>query len=170
MKKRTFSPIFELAFAAGIMVILTLPLLVAAQDHKEFKVTINNADTTVNGKNIKDLTPQERTEALKKISSLNDHIRFTVQTDGDRDVIITRKKGDNNSEIIIDREGLAKSFAPMARMYFKRDSNGKNMEIFSDKVFSNENGNMSRFELAAPRIMTDGDRTFNVRGFNRKNT
>jgi hypothetical protein len=171
MKKRTFSPIFELAFAAGIMVILALPLLVSAQDHKEFKVTINDADTTVNGKNIKDLSPGERSEALKKINSLNDHIRFTVQTDGNRDVIIKRKNGDNNTEIIMDGEGLAKAFAPLSRVYFKRDSNGKNIELLTDRISGDENGNMSRFELSAPRIMADGGgRTISLNSFNRKNT
>lgn len=96
MKKKILSPILELSFAAGIMVILTLPLLVNAQDHKEFKVNITNSDTIVNGKNIKELSASDRKDAVKKLDELNDHISITMKDDGGINTmvkIIDGKKG-----------------------------------------------------------------------------
>ncbi|WP_448701092.1 hypothetical protein ACFGVR_03225 [Mucilaginibacter sp. AW1-3] len=128
MKKNSISPILELSFAAGIMLILALPFAVKAQDHKEFMVNINNSDTTINGKNIKDLSAADRKDALKKLSELNDHISITMQ-DGDGGRILVKRKGGQNSVVTIDRRG-ANGLTPMANAYsMTLDSTGKEMVI-----------------------------------------
>ena len=68
MKKNLLYPGFELLFSAGVVLCLVLPAVVMAQNHKELKVTINNGDTTINGKNIKDMNAGERKDALKDIN------------------------------------------------------------------------------------------------------
>jgi hypothetical protein len=70
MKKRIFNPGFEFIFTLSILAILGLPPLVFAQSTKDVNISINNGDTTVNGRNIKDLSPKERQTALKDISSI----------------------------------------------------------------------------------------------------
>jgi len=71
MKKRIFNPGFEFIFTLAILAILGLPPLVFAQNTKDVQISISNGDTTVNGRNIKDLTPKERKTALKDITSIS---------------------------------------------------------------------------------------------------
>lgn len=142
MKKKISSPILELSFAAGIMVILALPLLVNAQDRKEFKVNINNSDTIVNGKNIKDLSATDRKDALKKLDELNDHISITMKDEGGdmvkRDVQIKRLNG-KNMIVTIDRNGSMNDMAPMANAYSLRvDSTGNNVAVIADGTIRND--------------------------------
>ena len=71
MKKRSFKPGYEFIFTLCILAILGLPPLVSAQSsNKDMDITIVNGDTTVNGKNIKDLSGKERSEALKDIGNI----------------------------------------------------------------------------------------------------
>jgi hypothetical protein len=70
MKKPTFKPGFEFIFSLSIIAILGLPPLVFAQTTKDLQITINNGDTTVNGKNIKDLSASDRKDALKNINQI----------------------------------------------------------------------------------------------------
>jgi len=70
MKKHTFKPGFEFIFSLCILAVLGLPPLVFAQTTKDLQITINNGDTTINGKNIKDLSATERKDALKNISQI----------------------------------------------------------------------------------------------------
>jgi hypothetical protein len=71
MKKRIFNPGFEFIFTLAILAILGLPPLVFAQNTKDVQISISNGDTTVNGRNIKDLTPKERQSALKDITNIS---------------------------------------------------------------------------------------------------
>ena len=71
MKKRIFNPGFEFIFTLSILAILGLPPLVFAQNTKDLQISISNGDTTVNGRNIKDLTPKERKSVLKDINSIS---------------------------------------------------------------------------------------------------
>jgi hypothetical protein len=70
MKKRIFNPGFEFIFTLAILAIFGLPPLVMAQNTKDVQISINNGDTTVNGRNIKDLSAKDRQEALKEISTI----------------------------------------------------------------------------------------------------
>jgi hypothetical protein len=74
MKKKSFNPGFEFIFAIGILTMLILPPMVMAQEHREIKVMINNGDTIINGKNIKDLSPAEHKDALREIADLNKEV------------------------------------------------------------------------------------------------
>lgn len=70
MKKRIFNPGFEFIFTLAVLAILGLPPLVFAQNNKDLQISINNGDTTVNGRSIKDLSPKEKQAALKDISTI----------------------------------------------------------------------------------------------------
>jgi hypothetical protein len=70
MKTHFFKPGFEFIFSLSLMAILGLPPLVFAQNTHDVQISIQNGDTTVNGKNIKDLSPKARREALKEIGTI----------------------------------------------------------------------------------------------------
>jgi len=128
MKKNRVSPIFEIAFAAGIMIILSLPLFVKAQDHKEFRVNISNSDTIVNGKNIKELSANERKDALKKINELNDHITFTAKSGGDDLILFKDRQKDGKNKVYIYRDGV-KGDMPAIAYNLSVDSADRGMVI-----------------------------------------
>jgi hypothetical protein len=104
MKKQIFKPGFEFIFSLSLMAILGLPPLVFGQNTKDVTININNGDTTINGKNIKDLSAKDKQEALKDIGNIGN---IQVVPDGkngvQRDIVIKRSnKGDGNSDVIID--------------------------------------------------------------------
>ena len=70
MKKRVFKPGFEFIFSLCMFTVLGLPPLVFAQTIKDMQITINNGDTVINGKNIKDLSASDRKDALKNINQI----------------------------------------------------------------------------------------------------
>lgn len=83
MKKRSFKPGYEFIFSLCILAILGLPPLVSAQSsNKDMDITIVNSDTTVNGKNIKDLSQKERSEALKDIGNISSPKSKTIVMQG----------------------------------------------------------------------------------------
>ena len=71
MKKHWTKPGFEFVFALSLIAIMGIPPLVFAQSTKSTDIIINNRDTIINGKNIKELSPGERKQALKDIDNLN---------------------------------------------------------------------------------------------------
>jgi hypothetical protein len=71
MKTFNFKPGFEFIFALSLTAILGLPPVLLAQVQKDVEIKIENGDTTVNGKNIRDLSQAERQNALKDINHLN---------------------------------------------------------------------------------------------------
>ena len=71
MKKLFCKPGFELIFALSLIAILGLPPMLMAQNQKDVEITIQNGDTTVNGKNIKELSAKDRRDALKDIKHFN---------------------------------------------------------------------------------------------------
>jgi len=113
MKKLiTLKPGFELIFALSVMAIFVLPVVVCGQGKydKKMSIIIQNGDTTVNGKKLKDLSPQERKEALGVFDN-NDrpHWRrngqgnsFGFRGDSARDY---QFKIDTNSTMWTDRGG-----------------------------------------------------------------
>lgn len=97
------------------MAIICLPPLVSAQDKKKdtekivskrIEVRIKDGDTTINGKNIKELKGKERDEALSYLPG-NDGAHFGF-FDGDnkRHVIIKRKGKGDDTDVIIERRDL----------------------------------------------------------------
>ena len=71
MKKHWTKPGFEFIFALSLVAIMAIPPLVFAQGTKNMDINIINGDTTINGKNIKELSADERKQALKDIDNLN---------------------------------------------------------------------------------------------------
>jgi len=70
MKKLFIKPGFEFIFTLSLMAVLGLPPLVFGQTTKDKEITIINGDTTVNGRNIKELSGKEKQDALKDISQI----------------------------------------------------------------------------------------------------
>src|ERR1700688_3812055 len=73
MKKSLIKPGFEFIFALSLIAILGLPPLLMAQNQKDVEITIQNGDTIINGKNIKELSAKDRQAALKDINHLSDN-------------------------------------------------------------------------------------------------
>ncbi len=72
MKKFFLKPGFEFIFSLSLIVILGLPPILLAQNQKDVEIKIVNGDTTVNGKNIKELSADDRKNALRDIKHIND--------------------------------------------------------------------------------------------------
>lgn len=172
MKKKLSAPFLELSFAAGIMVILTLPLLVNAQDHKEFKVNINNSDTIVNGKNIKELPAAERKDAVKKLNELNDHISITMK-DGSDDVVVLNQKAGKNNVYLYRNGAMAGNIAPMAKAYsLTIDSTDNGMTVMSN-IGKDEPISMPAMRLRSSYNAAEGHNLgalFSYSGRSRRNT
>jgi len=84
MKTYFLKPGFELIFSISLIAILGLPPLLMAQNQRDIEIRIKNGDTTVNGKNIKDLSTSERTQALNDIrhmSGTNSNESFFTRRD-----------------------------------------------------------------------------------------
>jgi len=127
MKKILLKPGFEFIFALSLLVILGLPPMLLAQNQKDVEIKITNGDTTINGKNIKELSAKERQSALKDINHINGPATITV--DGNR-------PGDGRREIIIRRKEMENDdHAPMLYETMKRkDSIGNIVEIRRDRL------------------------------------
>ncbi|HVW94546.1 MAG TPA: T9SS type A sorting domain-containing protein [Mucilaginibacter sp.] len=73
MKTIFKKPGFEFIFSIALVMILGLPPILLAQiktQQKDMDITIENGDTTINGKNIKGLAPGDREDALRDINNL----------------------------------------------------------------------------------------------------
>lgn len=81
MKTPFKKPGFEFIFAFALVMILGLPPILLAQikTQKDVDIRIENGDTTINGKNLRDLTDADRESALNDINAItgnrNDHVR-----------------------------------------------------------------------------------------------
>jgi hypothetical protein len=71
MKKFFLKPGFEFIFSLSLIVVLGLPPVLLAQNQKDVEIKIVNGDTTVNGKNIKELSAADRQNALRDIKHIN---------------------------------------------------------------------------------------------------
>jgi len=142
MKANWTKPGFELIFALSIISIMTLPLLVFAQGNKNIDINIANGDTTINGKNIKDLSFEERKQALKDIDNLTG-----PETNGKQRIVIKRRSLTDTGE----RNMIYK------RRFFNNDDLTENHHFFNDSA-----KHVFKFRMKRP----DGDDstvTFNYR-------
>lgn len=111
MKKLLLKPGFECVFALSLMAIIGLPPLVFGQNKKDdivkkrIEIRINNGDTVINGKNIKELSGKEREEALSRFIT-PDGQQFTLAIpDGrKRQMIIKRQGGPGENDVKIERQ------------------------------------------------------------------
>jgi hypothetical protein len=104
MKKLLLKPSLEVIFSISVMAILGLPLLVMAQTQKDFEIKIVNGDTTVNGKNIKKLTEQERKDALAELGNMHGTIEIEANGDAQSNITIKRNNRRNGkTNVIVER-------------------------------------------------------------------
>jgi hypothetical protein len=97
---------------------MTLPLLVFAQGNKNMDITIINGDTTINGKNIKELSPKDREQALKDIDNLSG-----PETNGRQRIVIKRRSLTDTGRNMIYK-----------RRFFNNDDLTENHRFFNDST------------------------------------
>jgi len=152
MRTNWTKPGFELIFALSIIAIMTLPLLVYAQGNKNMDITIINGDTTINGKNIKELSAKDREQALKDIGNLSG-----PETNGRQRIVFKRRSlTDTGSKDIVFK-----------RRFFNHDDLTENHRLFNDSA-----KHVFKFRLKSPdgadstfsfnyRMNDDGEDFFN---------
>lgn len=119
MKNHWTKPGFELIFALSIIGIMTLPLLVFAQGNKNMDITIINGDTTINGKNIRELSAKDREQTLKDIDNLSG-----PEANGRQRIVIKRRSlTDTGSKDIVFK-----------RRFFNHDGLTENRRFFNDSA------------------------------------
>lgn len=123
-----------------------------AQQKKEIKRTIiiNNSDTLVNGKNLKELSRSERKQLLKELEEMRGKQRIEINTEekGDDQMrVIIRKQKDGEPEQVIVRklrkpqvyqwnDAEGKVFAPDAMpMHFKFEADTLMFKLDGDSAF-----------------------------------
>jgi hypothetical protein len=139
MKKLFFKPGFEFIFALSLMAILGLPPVLLAQNQKDIEINIHNGDTIINGKNIKDLSPADRQNALNDIkhvnSAPNQNVYFFKRTDsaGKGEQLTFRKRPDDywirrgyiaENKIKVDSAGNLIKMKPSMDMTVRKDFDG----------------------------------------------
>jgi len=98
---------------------MTLPLLVYAQGNKNMDITIINGDTTINGKNIKELSARDREQAMKDIGNLSG-----PETNGRQRIVFKRRSlTDTGSKDIVFK-----------RRFFKDEDLTENRRFFNDSA------------------------------------
>jgi hypothetical protein len=179
MKKLLSNPGFESIFALSLAAIIGLPPLVLAQDKKKdterivskhVEVRIKDGDTTINGKNLKDLKGKEREEALSYMPG-GDGLA-TIMPDK-RARIIVKRKNDDGKDVVIERRELnGNDISVFAdNDVFVTDSLGKNIDIKIKKMtelptmaFDYNNGDKSMLTAPRFRAYTMTRRPFNSYG------
>jgi hypothetical protein len=178
MKKILSNPGFEFIFALSLIIILGVPPVLMAQAKKDLEIKIVNGDTTINGKNIKDLTPKERKNALNDIKHLNSgggmktYSNNTTQTltfrqnNGDKGLYMTEDDSDKTLKRITIRPRRG-NFPPMKTediTVIKIDSTGNMMKTMRGGGGRAGNGDMPMRRPGGP-MMGRGDRR-NTQNFN----
>jgi hypothetical protein len=167
MKKHWMNPGFEFIFSLSLIVIMALPSIVFAQGTKDLEIKVTNGDTTINGKNIKELSPSERSQALKDLENLGG---IGDPANNLRRHVLIRKKGlaDTGSErIMIERHRLINGDRDaMADLPgFKRDSTGRALK-FRLKRLNNQDSVFTfdyRMNDDKANRFEDSERDFNFR-------
>jgi hypothetical protein len=157
MKKLFLKPGFEFIFCLSLLAILGLPTLMFAQTTRDVQINIQNGDTTVNGKNIKELPYKQRQEALKDITNISNSSQTTSTQ---RQVVIDNNTADTAGNGPLAANGKAMKF-------HRRKTISKDSTMSFSYRFDNGNNN-------GPRRM-EGDFHFNRPddgpfGFDRRNT
>ncbi len=144
MKKFFLKPGFEFIFSLSLMVILGLPPVLLAQNQKDVEIKIVNGDTTVNGKNIRELSATDRRNALRDIKHIHNDPGPAVYS---------FKRGDST-----DRKAERLEFR-------RRMENGAHQPMISEHVVVKDSlGNIVEVKPGRRRTFTNrpgfGDRNF----------
>ena len=142
MKTYWIKPGFELIFAISLIAIMAIPPLVCAQGTKNMDIRIINGDTTINGKNIRELSTDDRKQALKDIDNLS------APENNGRQRIIIRKRGmaDTGSGKIM-----------LKRRFYHNDDMADMHEFFNDST-----KHLFKFKMMKPNGF-DSTFTFNYK-------
>jgi hypothetical protein len=144
MKNYWTKPGFELIFALSLIVIIALPLLVFAQGTKDVEIKITNGDTTINGKNIQDLSPAARKDALKDLANLGNI--SNPENAGQQHIIIRNRRSGGGPEPgnIITRKRLL-------------ENGGRDPAMAGEPRFRDSSGRLFKFRM---KRLNDQDSTF----------
>jgi hypothetical protein len=193
MKKPFLHPRIEIIFSLSLIAILGLPPLVLAQTQKNIEIKIQNGDTTINGKDIKKLSPEERRDALSEMDKMGNIDFKSAGKGGNRDIVIRRNqrmKGDKNQDVVIERrmdgdmdmpfaagmgDSIRKKFTFRLRKVpgadstfaFKFDNGGGNFRFDDERAFDLNDGPPMPMER---QFRFDAPGRRRMMGFNRKNT
>ncbi|RYU86190.1 T9SS type A sorting domain-containing protein [Mucilaginibacter terrigena] len=132
--KKFIKPNFEFIFSVALIAILGLPPLVLAQTQKSIEIQIVNGDTTINGKNIKKLSAQERKDALAEMANLPQTPMLNNDgSKGNNRIFIKRKSiGDGKQDIVIERS--TDSDGPIIADFDGTDSARKDVRVRLKKL------------------------------------
>jgi len=175
MKTPILKPGFEFIFALSLIAILGLPPMLMAQDQKDVEIKITNGDTTVNGKNIKDLSPGERKNAMRDIKHLSaDDI--TDNADGRRKMFMFRRRDStvtmNGDHRMITGTVIIQNDSTGSEMYARPRRRMKGNPPMADNMDVTPDGPTWRGRMGRPPMrepmMSFGAR--NTQSFNYVNT
>jgi len=152
MKKILLKPGYEFIFTLSIFAILGLPPLVFAQGTKDVDINISNGDTTVNGKNIKDLSPKDRSSALKDIANISSAPKIIADGPPDRPPVVADG----------DMGGKPKN------MRFRYRNGGKDSTFAFNYRISRDAGDKHKMEMDEWHSKNMGDNP--MKEFGHKNT
>jgi hypothetical protein len=176
MKAHFFKPGFELIFSISLIAILALPPVLMAQNQKDLEIKIENGDTTINGKNIKQLSAKEHREALTDIK----HLNGGSGNDGNERVFLFQRRDSIDgapNRVEFKRKGFKNGnrFPLITGDMITRDSLGNSMDVNRDKLKMNRNftfsyrmnnDNPARMELLGDNI----ERPLRGFGFERRSS
>lgn len=179
MKNLLKKPGFEFIFSMALVAILALPPVLLAQNktQKDMEIRIENGDTTVNGKNIKSLSAEDRQNALTDINNLRGNMD-DKQLNGHGNYFFKRidTAGGKTMRMEFRKREMENGDGPMMSRHFRKDTmtvmtrRGKmgdgNKKMFFSYQYDNEN----------PDDVRPGERGFNrmpmreMRRHERRNT
>jgi len=180
MKNLLKKPGFEFIFSMALVAILALPPVLIAQNkaQKDMEIRIENGDTTVNGKNIKSLSAEDRQSALTDINNLRGNMNDR-QLNGRGNYFFKRidTSGGKTMRMEFRRRGQGNGDGPMmGRQLMSEDS----MVVMTHRgKMGDGNKKMTfsyRFDDRSPDDVRPGERSFNrmpmreMRRHERRNT
>ena len=127
MKNLLKKPGFEFVFSMALVAILALPPVLLAQNktQRDMEIRIENGDTTVNGKNIKSLSAEDRQSALIDINNLHGNMdEKQFKGNGGRNYFFKRidTAGGKTMHMEFRRRTPGNGDGPMMSRRFERDT------------------------------------------------
>jgi hypothetical protein len=111
MKKLNLQQGFEVIFSISLVVMLIFPVTIWAQSQMNMDINIQNGDTTVNGKKLHELSPNERLAALNYINRLN-KLKSAHNTNNS---VATEQKPESNAPAAVAPAVAAPAMAPTVK-------------------------------------------------------
>jgi hypothetical protein len=170
MKPIVKKPGFELIFALSLITIMALPPIVFAQNRKDIQIRITNGDTVINGKNIKQLSGDERKQALKDIDNLGNISGPPEMGKGMKHRLFIRKHFGADSldnRITLEKRRFDGADREMADgMPLRKDSTGRTLKFRMKRMGDKDSAFAFNYRLDADKMHFD-DREWNSNNFHR---